>query len=126
LLNDSKDSLQFDLNADFHFNIPSLHPELFEQSADQANDSTINSSEEEGFTITLGEAKYYFLCGSRDEFLGWIQGCRRSIELGWVMYTRGDKFEEDQDHIEDAITEFINQQGGQAIEFDGGVIVSSF
>ena len=47
-----------------------------------------------------------------------------ALDLNIAM--SGDEFEEDQDHIEDAITEFINQQGGQVIEFDGGVIVSSF
>ena len=101
VLSDSKDSLQFDLNADFHFNIPSLHPELFDLSTDLVSEKMTNSSsDEEGFIIALGETKYYFLCGSRDEFLGWIQGCRRSIELGWVMYTRGDKFEEDRVTLE--------------------------
>ena len=66
-----------------------MHPELFEIPSDST------AGDEDGFIISLGESKYQFLCGSRDEFLGWIQGCRRSIELAWVMYTRGDKVEED-------------------------------
>jgi len=81
----------FDMNSDFHFIIPTLHPELFEMLEEKANENT----SEEGFIISLGESKYHFLCSSRDEFLGWIQGCRRSIEVAWVMYTRGDKVEED-------------------------------
>jgi hypothetical protein len=46
-------------------------------------------------------------------------------ELGLEIDMSGTEFEADSDDIDDAIREYIHDHG-QLIEFDGGIIVSSF
>lgn len=50
---------------------------------------TMEAAKEVGFTLILGEGRHNFKCDSGGEFHGWIQNCRRSIEMSWVDHLRG-------------------------------------
>lgn len=95
-------------NMELIFVPPVLNPEMLEMQmqmmmgegvAERATTSasgrlkqaTAGVDETYGFTISIGERTYSFKCASVDEFRGWMQSTRLSIELGWVDFVTGKK-----------------------------------
>ena len=91
---------------------------------EELEESTGEEMEFNHVAIRCDFSEYDSLLAFAEGYFADYKQAADALDLNIAM--SGDEFEEDQDHIEDAITEFINQQGGQVIEFDGGVIVSSF
>jgi hypothetical protein len=131
-------------NEEIVFSIPSLYPELTAAAAAAASElysninttSTItsatttttnnNNSNEKmkklsSFSIILGENKYNFKCASFDECMGWMQGCRQSVEFAWKNY-----FIDESCHKSDPITmDTFQTQVTLSIKVDGPTKVLS-
>lgn len=91
---------------------------------EELEESTGEEMEFDRVAIRCDFSEYKSLLDFADEYFG---GDNRQAAdaLGLEIAMSGDEFEEDEEEIENAVRDYI-ENNGTLIEFDGGIIVSSF
>ena len=116
---DIANELQQDSNANWsHYGAYALAEYLEELEADTGEEMELDI-----VAIRCDYSEYSSLRAWADEYFSDIK--QASDELGVEIDMSGDEFEADESDLYDAIRIYI-RDNGQLIEFDGGIIVSSF
>ena len=91
---------------------------------EELEESTGEEMEFDRVAIRCDFSEYKSLLDFADEYFGG-DNRQASDALGLEIAMSGDEFEEDEEEIENAVRDYI-ENNGTLIEFDGGIIVSSF
>jgi len=116
---DIADALKSDENANWSY----AGAQALAEYLEEYEDSTGEEMELDVVAIRCDFSEYASLEDWASEYFS--DTAQAADALGLTVDMSGDEFEEDEDEIAEAIRSHI-QDNGTLIEFDGGIIVSSF